>query len=137
MKTLNGIKINQLATMFPSLSHGLRLHLSDARFTRSEQAVYFGTCPAGDGWVAAVIRIDNVISETEASWLGARIHGDLLTHLCFSNQEEVPPEAVDVEHGVPEGGVGWSVAVYVTLASSTEAKAMKTFLIDYVGDAVD
>lgn len=71
------------------------------------------------------------MSEAEASWPGARIHADVLTYLCFANQKAVPPEAVDVEHDVPAGGVGWGVAAYVTLGSMSEAQAMVGFLTAY------
>lgn len=123
-------------TVFQPLQHGLEHHLSDGCFTANGQVVYVGTRHLVDGWVAAVIRIDNIISETEAGWLGAHIRADLLTHMRFVNQEDIPPEAVDQEQGVPLGGVGWSVAVYVTLASSAEAIALKAFLTTYVGEAL-
>jgi hypothetical protein len=117
--------------MFLPLQHGLGHHLSDPRFAASGQIVYVGTKPLADDWVVAVIRIDNVVSETQASWFGACIGADVLTHLRFANQENVPPEAVNVEHGVPAGGVEWSVAVYITLGSMREAKAMVDFLTGY------
>lgn len=117
--------------VYPPLQHGITHHLSGSGFTPGGQAVYVGTRPAGDGWVAVVIRIDGVVSEAQASWLAACIHTDVLTHLRFANQEDVPPEAVDREHGVPIGGDDWSVAIYVTLGSIQEAEVMKGFLTEY------
>jgi hypothetical protein len=122
---------------FQPLQHNLGQHLSDPRFTASGQVVYVGTKPLADGWVAAVIRIDNVVSEAEASWLGARIRADVLTHLRFANQEFVPAEAVDAEYGAPHGSRAWSLAVYVTLASPDEAAAMKKFFKVYVDGVLD
>lgn len=117
--------------IYPPLQHGFSHHLSDPRFTPGGQSVYVGTRPIDDGWVVAVIRIDDCTSEDEAVWLGARVRADLLTHLCFANQEAVPVEAVDVEHGVPADGAGWSVAVYVTLGSMRQAGEMMDFLRTY------
>lgn len=118
--------------MYPPLQHGLAHHLSDPGFTPGGQSVYVGTRPIEDGWVIAVVRVDDCTDESDAVWLGSRIRADLLTHLRFTNQEDVPLEAVDVEHGVPAGGRAWSVAVYVTLGSMREAKMMVAFLAAYV-----
>jgi hypothetical protein len=117
--------------MYPPLQHGLAHHLSDSGFTPGRQSVYVGIRPVDDGWVIAVIRIDDCIDEADAVWLGSRIHADLLAHMRFTNQEDVPLEAVGVEQGVPAGGEGWSVAVYVTLGSMREAEAMVGFLTTY------
>ena len=118
--------------MFPPLQHGLSLHLSRPQFTPSGQTVYVGTRSTGDGWFAAVIRIDDCANEAEASWLGTSVQTDLVAHLCFTNQEDVPDRAVAIEVGEPAGGCGWSVAVYVELASLDQAKAMRAFLTTYV-----
>lgn len=117
--------------MYPPLQHRLIRHFANWQVTPGDQCVFVGTRPIDDGWVVVIVRIDDCIDETEASWLGTRIREDLLTHMRYTNQEDVPPEAVDFEHGVPAGGVGWSVAVYVTLWSMSEAKAMVGFLTAY------
>lgn len=126
-----------MTLVFKPLQRNLGEHLSDPRFTASGQVVYVGTKPFADGWVLAVIRIDNVISEAEASWLGARIRADVLTHLRFVNQEPVPDEAVGSECGVPHGSSAWSLAVYVTLASTGEAAALRKFFEAYVDGVLD
>ncbi|RYG82194.1 MAG: hypothetical protein EON59_14320 [Alphaproteobacteria bacterium] len=63
--------------------------------------------------------------------LSGRIHADLITHIRFVNQDEVPFDAVTQEHGVPAGGVGWSVAIYIILGSADQARAMVSFLTEY------
>jgi len=123
--------------MFPPLQHGLGRHLADPRFTASGQVVYVGTKSLADGWVVAVIRIDNIVNEAQAFWLGDHIRADVLTHLRFANQEDVPPEAVGAEWGVPDGALGWSLAVYVALASPAEAAALKGFFSGYVDTVLD
>lgn len=117
--------------MYPPLQHGLAHHLSDPGFSPGGQRVHVGTRPVDDGWAIAVIRIDDCTTAAEAIWFGSHVRADLLTHLRFANQEDVPLEAVDVEHGVPAGGGGWSVAAYVTLGSMREAEMMKDFLTVY------
>lgn len=117
--------------MFLPLQHSLRRHLTDREFTPGGQTIYVGTRPTGDGWVAAVIRIDDCISEVEASWLGARVRDDVLVHLRYTNREDVPDDAAVMEAGVPAGGSSWSVAVYVDLASLDQAKAMAAFFAEY------
>jgi hypothetical protein len=96
-----------------------------------DQQVFAGTRPVDNGWVMAVIRIDDCTSEAEAIWFGERIREDLLIHMSFTNQENVPAEAIDVEQGIPVGGAGWSVAVFVTLGSMMEAQAMLKFMKNY------
>lgn len=120
---------------FPVLAHDLAWRLDSADFEPDGQTIYVGTRPFDDGWVAAVIRIDGCGDEGEALWLGKCVHADVLAHLRFVNQQQVPSEAVDVETGVPPGGVGWSVAVYVTLSAAAEAQALKDFLSRYAAAA--
>lgn len=123
--------------IYPPLQHGLAHHLSASGFTPGGQSVYVGVRPVDDGWVIAVIRIDDCMNEAEAVWLGSRIRADVLTHLRFANQESVPDEAVDAECGVPQGSRTWSLAVYVTVASSDEAAAMREFFEVYVDGVLD
>lgn len=118
-------------TMFSPLQRGLLRHFAKPQVTPGGQQIFTGTRPVDDGWVIAVIRIDHCTNEAEAIWLGSRIRADLLTHLCFTNQEKVPVGAVEVEHGIPPGGLGWSVAVFITLGSINEAEAMVSFLKGY------
>ena len=112
---------------YPPLQTYLLDHFADPLVTAGSQKIFTSTRPTDDGWVMAVIRIDDCTCEVAAVFLGTRIREDVLIHLCFSNQEAVPAEAVDVEHGVPDGA-GWSVAVYVTLRSMREAETMVGFL---------
>lgn len=117
--------------MFPPLKHDLTRHLSSPGFTPGGQSVYAGVRPTDDGWAIAVFRVDDCTDEAEAVWLGTRIRCDLLTHLRFANQEDVPEEAVGEEYGVPSGGIGWSIAVYVVLRSKGEAERMVSFFRGY------
>ncbi|WP_292072850.1 hypothetical protein [Brevundimonas sp. UBA7534] len=117
--------------MYPPLKNGLAHHFSAPDFIPGGQTVYVGVRPLDDGWVIAVVRIDDCADEAEAVWLGSRIRTDMLAHMRFTNQEDVPLEAVDVEQGVPVGGSAWSVAVYVTLSSMREAETMVAFLTAY------
>jgi hypothetical protein len=122
--------------MYPPLDHGLRHHFLGPQVTPGNQQLFVGTRPVDGGEVASVIRIDGCATETEAVWLGEQIHADLISHLRFVNQEEVPFEAVTHEHAVPLGGVDWSVAVYVILGSAEQGEAMVAFLTEYAGVAV-
>lgn len=123
--------------MYSPLDHSLALHLDAAGFTAAGQQVHVGTRPLPDGWVIAVLRVDNCTSQAEAAWLGACVQADVLTHMRFCNQQAVPLEAVEVEHGVPNGAASWSVAVFVTLGSMDEADVMREFLTAYAGPGLD
>lgn len=85
----------------------------------------------GDGWVAAIIRLEGRANHDEAAWIGARIQADVVDYIGVMNDEDVPLEAVAIECGLVPGVAGWSVAVYVTLASAQEAGAMFDFLTAY------
>ena len=111
--------------------HGLARHLGAPEFTPGGQRVLVGTKSMGDGWVASIIRLDGCASHDEAAWIGARIQADLVDYIGIVNDEDVSMEAVAVECGLGPGVAGWSVAVYVTLASAQEAGAMFDFLADY------
>jgi len=77
----------------------------------------------------AIIRIDGCTDAEEARWVGQRIGADLLAHLCFVNQENVPSEAITTEFR--EMDTEWTVAVHVTLMSLDEATRMVDFLTTY------
>jgi len=111
--------------------HGLARHLGAPGFTPGGRRVLVGTKSKGDGWVAAIIRLDGCASHHEAAWIGARIQADLVDYIGVMNDEDVPLEAVAIECGLVPGVAGWSVAVYVTLASAQEAGAMFDFLAAY------
>lgn len=116
---------------YPPLRHGLRQHFLGAQVKPGGQGLFVGTRSMNGGEVAAVIRIDGCSTKAEAAWLGQQIHADLISHMRFINQEEVPFEAVVHEYGVPTGSVDWSVAVYVILGSAGQAQAMVGFLTEY------
>ena len=113
------------------LQHGLARRLGAPECTPGGQRVLVGTKSMGDGWVAAIIRLDGCASHDEAAWIGARIQADLVDYIGIMNDEDVPMEAVPVECGAAAGSETWSVAVYVTLASAQEAGAMFDFLTAY------
>ena len=110
------------------LGHGLRQHFQGSQVKPGGQEVFVGTRSLHGGEVAAVIRIDGCPTEAGAAWLGGQIHADLISHMRYVNQDEVPFEAVTHEYGVPAGAVDWSVAVYVILGSVEQAQAMVRFL---------
>ena len=113
------------------LSHSLRQHFFGPHFKPGGQELFVGTRWLDGGEVAAVIRIDGCATEAGAAWLGRQIHADLIAHMRFVNQADVPSEAVIHEYGVPAGAVDWSVAVYVILGSAEQAQAMVIFLTEY------
>ena len=96
--------------IYPALGHGLQQHFLGPQVTPAGQELFVGTRSLDTGEVVAVIRVDRCPTEVAAAWLGQQMHSDLLTHMRFVNQEEVPFEAVTHEHGVPAGGTDWSVA---------------------------
>lgn len=116
---------------FPPLQHGLMRHFAGPEITPGAHAVYVGTKPTDDGWVMAVVRIDGCADDAEAAWLGGQIRSDLLSHIRHLEGHEVPEGAVISEHGIPAGGVDWSVAVYLTLGSHEQAQSMTQFLGEY------
>lgn len=116
---------------FPPLQHGLMRHFVGPEITPGAHAIYVGTKPTDDGWVMAVVRIDGCADDVEAAWLGGQIRSDLLSHIRHLEGHEVPEGAVISEHGVPAGGLDWSVAVYLTLGSHEQAQSMKQFLGEY------
>lgn len=85
------------------LRHGLARHLGEPEFIPRVQRVLVGTKSMGDGWVAAIIRLDGCASHDEAAWIGARIQVDLVDYIGIVNDENVPVEAVAVECGVAAG----------------------------------
>jgi hypothetical protein len=111
--------------------HGLARHLGAPEFTPGGQRVLVGTKSMGDGWVAAIIRLEGCANHDETAWIGARIQADVVDYIGVMNDEDVPLEAVAIECGLVPGVAGWSVAVYVTLASAQEAGAMFDFLTAY------
>lgn len=113
------------------LQQRLANHLTHRPAPIGVQEVFVGTKLVDDGWVIALLRIDGCTSEHQAAWFGTCVQDDLLTHLRYANQEDVPAEAVQVEWAMPDGGSAWSVAIFVTLGSIAEAKAMVYFLKDY------
>lgn len=113
------------------LGHGLLQHFLGPEVTPGGQDVFIGTRPLDGGEVVAVIRIDGCATEAIAAWLGRQIHADLIAHMRFVNQNDVPIEAATHEYGVPAGAVDWSVAVYVILGSADQAQAMVSFLTEY------
>lgn len=113
------------------LGHGLRQHFLGPQVKPGGQELFVGTRSLDEGDVAAVIRIDGCATEAGAAWLGRQIHADLIAHMRFVNQDDVPVEAVTHEYGVPAGGADWSVAVYVILGSAEQAQAMVNFLTEY------
>lgn len=116
---------------FPPLERHLVDHLAGLGVWLGSQEVYVGTRPLDDGWVAAVLRLDHFARKDEAVWLGERVQQDLVAHLCHSNQEDVPIEAVEVEVGRPSGAADFSLAVFVCLASMDEATRFVSFLRRY------
>lgn len=122
---------------YAPLLRRLTNHLSDRPDPPGVQEVFVGTKGVDDGWVIALLRIDGCTSEEQAAWFGGIVAGDLLTHLRHANQEDVPAEAVQVEWAVPAGGLGWSVAIFVTLGSMAEATALVDFLKDYADPTAD
>lgn len=116
---------------YSPLQQRLADHLKSRPAPIGVQEVFVGTKPVDDGWVIAFLRIDGCTSEHQAAWFGTCVQDVLLTHLRDANQEDVPAEAVQVEWAVPDGGLTWSVAIFATLGSMAEAKAIVDFLKDY------
>ncbi|URI14338.1 hypothetical protein [Brevundimonas albigilva] len=116
---------------YAPLQRRLADHLLGRPDPSGAQEVFVGTRAVDDGWVVALLRIDGCTSEEQAAWFGSVVQGDLHAHLRHANQEDVSAEAVQVEWAVPAGGVGWSVAIFVTLGSMAEAMAVAGFLKEY------
>lgn len=114
---------------FPPLRRNLRGHFYAPSVTPGCQRVYVGKRALDDGWAMAIIRIDGCTDAEEARWVGQCIGADLLAHLCFSNQENIPSEAVTTEFG--EMDTEWTVGVHVTLMSLDDAAKMVDFLTTY------
>lgn len=114
---------------------GLRRHLTGTEVTPGHQRVLVGTKSLDDGWVMAIIRIDGCTNDVEAAWLGQCIQSDLIEYISIANDEVTPVEAVGVESGQIALDAGWTVAVYVILASREEAAAMFDFLTAYATEA--
>ena len=112
-------------------SEGLQRHFMALEVTPRHQRVLVGTKPLEDGWVMSIIKIDGCTSEAEAIWLGQCVQSDLIDYISTANDEVTPLEAVMVEFGQIPPGACWTVAVYVTLASSEEAAAMFDFMTAY------
>lgn len=112
-------------------SEGLQRHFMALEVTLRHQRVLVGTKPLEDGWVMSIIEIDGCTSEAEAVWLGQCVQSDLIDYISIANDEVTPLEAVMVKFGQIPPGAGWTVAVYVTLASSEEAAAMFDFMTAY------
>ena len=110
---------------------GLHRHFMSIEVTPGQQRVLVGTKPLNDGWVMAIIRIDGCTNDAEAAWLGQRIRSDVIEYISVANDKVTPVEAVGIESGQIASGAGWTVAVYVTLASREEAAAMFDFLTTY------
>lgn len=114
---------------------GLQRHFMGIEVTPGHQRVLVGTKPLDDGWVMSIIKIDGCTDEAEAVWLGQCIQSDLIEYISIANDEVTPVEAVRVESGQIAPGTGWTVAVYVILASREEAAAMFDFLTAYATEA--
>ena len=114
---------------FPPLRRYLRSHFNEPSVTSGRQRAYVVKRALDDGWAMAILRIDGCTDAEEARWLGQSISIDLLAHLCFANQENVPSDAVTTEFG--EMDTEWTVAVHVTLMSLDEAARMVDFLTTY------
>lgn len=109
----------------------LQRHFMGIEVTPGHQRVLVGTKPLDDGWVMSIIKIDGCTNETEAVWLGRCMQSDLIEYISIANDEVTPVEAVMVESGQIAPGTGWTVAVYVILASPEEATAMFDFMTAY------
>ena len=120
-----------------SHSQGLKRHFMTIEVTPGDQRVLVGTKPLDDDWVMSMIRIDGCTHEAEAVWLGQCIRSDLIEYISVANDEVTPLEAVGIESGQVAPGAGWSVAVYVVLASRQEAAAMFDFLTAYATQPTD
>ena len=116
---------------YAPLQRRLADHLPDRPDPIGVQEVFVGTRAVDDGWVIAMLRIDRCTSDDQAAWFGSVVQGDLLDHLRHTDHEDVPAEAVQIEWAVPAGGLGWSVAIFVTLGSTAEAMAVASFLKEY------
>lgn len=116
---------------------GLKRHFMAIEVTPGDQRVLVGTKPLDDGWVMSMIRIDGCTNEAEAVWLGQCIRSDLIEYISVANDEVTPREAVGIESGQIAPGAGWSIAVYVVLASRQEAAAMFDFLTAYATQPTD
>jgi hypothetical protein len=68
-----GLRTRRLeALMSRLIEHGLARRLGAPLFTPGGQRVLVGTKSMGDGWVAAIIRLEGRASHDEAAWIGVR-----------------------------------------------------------------